>query len=196
MKKILPVIVFAAVLFAPFAARAQSADAAKPAPSEVQKKEVSPADYKYEIGGAAGLTSGVGLSFRSWNERWGTQFTLCPIFSSESKRMFISAGLLQMYSIYGNSFSKLFIYGGGSLFLLRGSDHYTATGEKINSFGSTGQIHLNLGVGPGIEFFKGNFGFNIMSGFALYDSWYASSKKHIYDTNLTVECAAYYRFDI
>ena len=50
-----------------------------------------------ELGIHAGFTTGLGLSFRHWSEKFGVQITAIPIKSNDFK--FISGGLTAMYSI-------------------------------------------------------------------------------------------------
>jgi hypothetical protein len=119
----------------------------------VYKTDVTPENYKYEIGGAGGLTSGVGLSFRSWNTQRGIQYTFCPVFNGSTGSVFISAGILKMYSIYINPFSNLYVYGGGSFFILNSQRYDNVTENKTATLKETGRYHLNAGIGTGIEFF-------------------------------------------
>jgi hypothetical protein len=111
-----------------------------------------------ELGIHAGSTTGLGLSFRHWSNRFGVQFTALPIKTSDTQ--FISGGLTGMYSFNNKKYHRFFLYLGNHILVLDESDYY---GEPTNT-----EIRYNAGFGTGFEVGK-NVRYNIMIGYGGYN---------------------------
>jgi len=112
-----------------------------------------------EIGIHTGFTTGLGLSFRHWSEKFGVQITAIPIKSNNFQ--FISGGLTCMYSISNNKYHRFFLYLGNHVLI-----H-----NSLNIWGDSTEVattKYNLGFGPGFEVGK-NVRFNIMIGYGAYN---------------------------
>jgi len=140
--------------------------------------------FDYEIGAAAGFSTGYGLSFRYWPEKWGLQATFGPYYDSNGPM--ISLGVAGMRLIEDNGWSRFFIYLGNHLHLNR-TEEYDYTSETYQTNPVNTYI---IGAGPGFEFLiRRRLGINLMFGVAAYignDDWFMM--------HLTGETGLFYRF--
>lgn len=126
--------------------------------------------HSHQLGLSAGFTTGVGFSYRHWNNNLGFQITTIPIKIEEewtdlsgirnfysnfpiflfNNKTFISLGLTGLYSLKEFSSYKVLSYLGNH-FLIR---------EEF--------VIYNVGAGLGISFEK-KIGFTLMVGYQGYD---------------------------
>lgn len=143
------------------------------------------------------MTTGFGLSYRFVPNRFGAQIAFAP-YKDESLTQ-ISAGLTLIFNLIESRNANLFIYQGNHLLFRREqSESYYNTGGYYDNYGyyypnttmkttSTDTYKLNNGVGLGVELIAGkHIGFNIMTGYASYDSFNT--------INLTGEFALFFKF--
>lgn len=137
--------------------------------------------YVYEIGAAAGFSTGYGLSFRYWPKKYGIQVNFAPYYDEYGSM--ISLGTTGLMQVEDNGWSRFFFYLGNHL-------HY----DKMFADDYTPEDQTNLtwvvGAGPGLELLiKERVGINVMFGVASYldtDGYWM--------LNLTGETGLYYRF--
>ncbi len=115
-----------------------------------------------ELGIHAGFTTGLGLSFRHWSEKFGVQITAIPIKSNDFK--FISGGLTAMYSITNQKYHRFFLYLGNHVLIY--DDLIDFDDLFYNEV--TTEYKYNIGFGPGFEVGR-NVRFNIMVGYGAYN---------------------------
>ncbi len=122
---------------------------------------------KYSIGLGAGLTTGIGVSFRYVPKRFGGQVNFISIYKA------ISAGLTFLYTLTEEEVTSFYLYQGNHL-------------QTNDSFGNTG-LYLFNGLGAGVEFtILKRIGLNIMAGYAFKDNFS--------DHGGTGEVGLYYKF--
>ncbi len=164
-----------------------------------QKDLSSP--YKNQIGAAAGFTTGYGISYRYWPDKWGVQLTTTPYF--EKGRANSSFGVTVLMRLQEMSWVNLYLYlgnhlifdrttyypqltdaGGNLLYDTYGNPVYSSQLEYANNY------RWLTGIGPGFEFIIGKrFSFNLMFGFR---SDYATNED--YKIAFTGETGIYFRF--
>lgn len=158
-------------------------------------------EYKNQIGGAAGFTTGYGISYRYWPERWGFQLTTTPYF--EYQRAHASFGATVLLRLQEMSWVNLYLYLGNHLIfdraytfpLLHDSNGDLILDEYGNPTYASNQAMVNnyrwlTGIGPGFEFLIGKrFSYNLMFGFR---SDFATDEK--FKIALTAETGLYFRF--
>src|SRR6056297_64271 len=137
--------------------------------------------YVYEIGAAAGFSTGYGLSFRYWPKKYGIQVNFAPYYDEYGSM--ISLGATGLMQVEDNGWSRFFFYLGNHL-------HYNKT--FADDYLPEDQTILTwiVGAGPGLELLiKERVGINVMFGVASYldtDEYWMLS--------LTGETGLYYRF--
>lgn len=154
------------------------------------------------IGGAFGISTGYGLSYRYWPGDLGGQVVFSPFTDGNEYRF--NLGLGGVKTLYETKFTRLFLYvaTNGTLAhydedsytdyeydtddnIIEGSEH-TVTEEAYTNLGMT------VGIGPGIEIyiFK-NIVLDIMFGYA-----YSIGETISWNNGFgfTFETALYYRF--
>lgn len=115
------------------------------------------------LGLNAGFTTGLGLSFRHWSNKYGVQITAIPIKTDDVQ--FISAGLTGLYSIRNENYYRHFLYFGNHLLLNQTKTYYDYnTGASYEEAETT----YNAGFGYGFEVGR-KVRFNLMVGYAGYD---------------------------
>lgn len=125
-------------------------------------------EFEHQIGLNAGLTTGMGVSYRYWPGRFGNQITFLP-FKNRDFYM-VSLGYTGLIKIHEIRQLALFGYV---------SDHML--------FMKTKNV-MNLGIGVGFEVYFGVIGVNIMYGYGIYNIMNKSQ------VNLTAEMGLFYRF--
>jgi hypothetical protein len=170
---------------------------AQPAvPALSTEKERCLSFKRFNVGFAAGITSGYGLSYRTWNSKGGGyQFTLMPFldWNQNHQSANISAGILKNHVIFDfpveapstNLYqgANIFIYGGGNYNLEYTGDDYlgldysnspASFGPRANYDNSRGEhwdqkLTAGLGIGTEIHFWILNW--SLMVGYAGSRNW-------------------------
>jgi hypothetical protein len=181
--------------------------------------QVTSKRYSNYIGVAAGFTSGYGLSYKKWFDKWGVQLTLFPWYEEEkysdktddnsyyynrdsgfSNNGYGSIGLLLNRSILESKYIKFCAYGGGNCYVeYKRYDYYSRAYDY--SYGKNEYVlthytgkkltnTLSLGVGCGAEFYIWRFGFHGMAGLRGSNRFPDNLKK----IGLSAEAGAYFRF--
>jgi hypothetical protein len=137
-------------------------------------------EYHHALGVAAGYTTGCGLSYRYYNNRFFVQATFAPYLTED--RGFISAGVAFMYRVSDNEMANLFLYQANHYLYTKNSDYnyYYGTSD-VNE-----HHQVNNGLGFGLEFAVEQVVLSIMTGFAAYDNFT--------QMGLTGEIGIYYKF--
>jgi hypothetical protein len=131
-----------------------------------------------ELGMHAGFTTGLGLSFRHWSDRYGVQITAIPIKANNFQ--FISGGLTGMYSLTNQKYYRFYLYLGNHILLVKNTD--SLYGQEVN------ENVYNVGFGTGFEVGR-KVRFNIMAGYGGYDLLNAPDYKLL----PTVETGLYFK---
>ena len=150
---------------------------------------------KFNIGAAAGYTTGLGLSYRQWIGSMGYQITLAPFFSEndDNSTAFFSFGTTVLRKFNEARFVNLFAYCGAHLF------YYSDIYKKRPTFPDDGYTYYTedsrtrkiiLGAGPGLDFHFLRISFNLMCGIAGNYETYTGN----YGYSMTGETALYYSF--
>ncbi len=118
------------------------------------------------LGINAGFTTGLGLSFRHWHDKFGVQITAIPLKTDNLQ--FFSAGITGLYSINNHRNFRHFLYlGNHMIFYTRKiRDYDWSTGTSTYHTKETQQY--NAGFGYGIELGT-KVRFNFMIGYAGYN---------------------------
>lgn len=114
------------------------------------------------LGLHAGFTTGLGLSFRHWSNKYGVQLTAIPIKTDNIQ--FISAGLTGLYSIRNEKYYRHFLYLGNHLLINQVETYYDYNGN----YKEEQKTSYNAGFGYGFEVGK-KVRFNLMVGYAGYN---------------------------
>jgi hypothetical protein len=158
--------------------------------SQAQNDSVN---YKHSLGLSAGVSTGVGFSYRYWPKRIGFQVTGIPIFSSN--RFFSSSGVSVLAKIRDFNDIRLFGYLGTNMNYSRYA--FGGFGEPTNF--STYTFNSALGVGFRFNFLK-YFELNLQTGYGVQyiigDNFFQPtiSGNNYYQTNLSGEIGLYYHF--
>lgn len=119
--------------------------------------------FTNEVGFNAGGTTGVGLSYRHWFNRFGLQVTGMPLKIDND--IFISAGLTGLYSLRNTKYTRVYAYWGNQVFYLKES-YYNYIGDQPILNYRTDAFYCS---GIGIGFSLGRVvAFNISVGYAAY----------------------------
>jgi len=135
----------------------------------------------HSLGIGAGLTTGIGLSYRYLPNKIGAQLNFAPLRVDEYETT-VSLGLTFIYRLIAAEKSNFFIYQGNHFMYEKWKgyyDPYTSISDTYRTF--------NHGIGLGFELIVLNHvGFNIMFGYAVRDNFSS--------LGLTGETAIYYKF--
>jgi len=156
----------------------------------VRSQEMARQVFKHEIGLAAGVSTGYGISYRYWPGKFGFQITTTPHIDQEySTASFGVTGLMTLSEI---DWMRVFLYVGNHFLYTK--DHlyqyYDQNGNPLAdpSLEVTREGRYILGIGPGFEFLLGKkFGFNLMFGFR--SDWAVDD----YKISITGETGIFYR---
>ena len=150
-----------------------------------QNNSDSPAKYKHILGAAAGFTTGYGISYRYWPQKYGVQATFAPYIDQSTTQF--SAGLVFLYKLKSFKKSNFFLYQGNHLFYDKYTSFHYLTGlPDIDQWGR--QFH---GLGFGFEIlFLQKLSLNLMGGYMT--SRYLEDKTWL--VNMTGEIGLYYQF--
>ena len=138
-------------------------------------------NYKHSLGLSAGLSTGLGLSYRYWPKRIGVQVAGIPVFSRN--RFFSSSGVSVLAKIRDFNNIRLFGYLGSNLMYEKNTSDWTGGVYESYTFFSA--------LGAGFRFnFLDAFNLNIQTGYAIMNR--PISK--YYETNISAEISLYYHF--
>ena len=148
---------------------------------------VKPA-LKHEIGMAAGMSTGVGISYRYWPGKFGFQFTTTPNFEKDQAQA--SFGLTGLMKLTEISWLRFFLYLGNHYLYEKWEYYdYDMNGNPTESYTEIQQRYV-VGIGPGFEFLIGKkISLNVMFGFR--SDWRSTGN---YMIGFTGETGLYYRF--
>jgi hypothetical protein len=152
------------------------------------------------IGGAAGFSTGAGLSYRYWPGNWGTQVVFTPIWNPTGGTSFMF-GSGAFRTLHETQYTRLFLFIAGNGIYQRyvNREEYDYSAEPDENYNYprypspkitvSESIGGAIGVGPGLEIylFK-NIVLNIMFGFRY------GFNSGIDGVGFTAETALYYRF--
>ena len=151
----------------------------------------STSEYTYGIGAGAGFTTGYGLSFRYFHNKWGAQVNFAPYQTDELARY--SAGITFLYYLIRAKNTNLFLYQGNHYYYNKEYVYYAdekmlmESGDKTDYKKTEKDSYFNDGLGVGIEFIIAKrIAFDLMAGYAFYDTF-----KQV---NFTGETGLYFRF--
>lgn len=88
--------------------------------------------HTHTVGAAAGVTSGLGFSYRYWGEKNGLQFTLLPMVSrkDDNEYALISAGVSYLRALWSSPLYDLFHQPSRNLVYAYGGLHYFYESRK------------------------------------------------------------------
>jgi hypothetical protein len=186
--------------------------------TEASYSQVTSKKYSNYIGVAAGFTSGYGLSYKRWFDKWAIQVTLFPWYEEEkysdktddtyyynrdsgySNNGYGSIGLLLNRSILESKYIKFCAYGGGNCYVeYKRYDYFSNYNDYSSGRSEYVKAHytgkkltntLTLGVGCGAEFYIWRFGFHGMAGLRGSNRFPDNTK----NLGLSAEAGAYFRF--
>lgn len=155
--------------------------------SEEKKDEIRP-NY---IGGAAGFSTGYGLSYRYWPGDLGTQIVFTPIINEYGTSFNVGTGLFK--TLHEGKSTRLFLFLAGNGTYREGINEIYADEEPFDLIREEEftAFDWGVGIGPGLEiyFFK-NIVLDIMFGYR-----YGQGDDSYFDgLGFTAEAALYYRF--
>jgi hypothetical protein len=143
------------------------------------EKPVASNEFKHALGGAAGFTTGYGLSYRYDFGKYMLQATFAPYKADRKTR--ISAGLAFMFRLVDDKKTSLFLYQ---------ANHYMYYKYRTYSYNGPSETKLeeyvNSGIGIGYEIRWDRVSVNFMTGYAAY--------RNFSNFNMTGEFAIFYRF--
>jgi len=112
-----------------------------------------------ELGMHAGFTTGIGLSFRHWSNKFGVQVTAIPLKANDFQ--FVSAGLTGLYSLSNKKYTRFYLYFGNHIMINSSFyNYYTDSNET--------KTRYNVGFGTGFEVGR-KVRFTLMAGYAAYN---------------------------
>jgi len=160
--------------------------------AQEEKKIKSTERFKHSLGFGAGVSTGYGLSYRYFGEKFGAQVNFSP-FKDETK-LIVSSGLTFLYRIAEIDELSFFVYQANHFYfkeetVVNTSYDYTDTYETIETVTTTFEEdkYFNNGAGIGIEWVHDQrLGLNAMAGYGGQENF----KK----LNFTAEAAIYFMF--
>lgn len=105
------------------------------------------------VGGAAGFSTGMGLSYRYWPRDYGIQAVFAPVATENDTS--INLGIAGFKSLHNTKYTRLFIYlAANSLYRNYEENIYSDT-DPWEKTGSENIKYLSFtaGIGPGIEIY-------------------------------------------
>ncbi|MEX1002390.1 MAG: hypothetical protein WDZ35_09780 [Crocinitomicaceae bacterium] len=164
-----------------------------------QEEEKEKPSFKHYLGVHAGLTTGLGFSYRYWPGKLGFQLTGIPVFySSENTSTFFSSfGISVLMNIKEFSKVSIFSYLGNHMIYNRDTyyDYYydPITYETVKSDTKTVNENINyniaLGVGLKVNFWE-VMDFNLQAGYGVLTSLNNES----FRSSFSGEAGLYYHF--
>jgi len=158
--------------------------------------------YKHNFGLGAGMTTGIGFSYRYMPDKLGAQVNFIPIIVNDSE-VLVNPGVSFLYSVQRGRKVDFYLYQANSfLFNQRVFDDFSSDPMDIDSQRefTTVERTYNHGLGVGFEFLIGSqFAIDVMSGmryFHRYDSrrddYYADESR--YGVTASIETSIHYKF--
>jgi hypothetical protein len=152
-----------------------------------QNDSIKTKPFKHGLGVAAGFSTGYGLSYRLFPNKFGIQLAFAPYM--DDYESYYSFGFTFLYKIIETEFTNLFVYQGNHFYY-----------SKYKSFDYTymypnytfNQVEIvnknwNNGIGLGIEFtILKRVSLNLMGGYAAY--------KNFKNIGFTGETALFFKF--
>lgn len=125
-------------------------------------------NLKHSLGFSAGVSTGIGLSYRYFPNKFGVQITALPLLSSTD--IFSSTGISLLVSAYRSP--KVNVYGYlGNHFLYTKEVYQDSYYNEYDEIADINKFY-NIGLGGGVEFMAGKrIGFNFAAGYALKLYW-------------------------
>lgn len=142
------------------------------------------------IGGAAGFSTGYGLSYRYWPGDLGTQIVFTPIINEYGTSFNVGTGLFK--TLHDGKATRLFLFLAGNGTYTEGVESIYADEVPFDVIREEEYTRFDwgVGIGPGLEiyFFK-NIVLDIMFGYR-----YGQGDSYFEGLGFTAEAALYYRF--
>jgi hypothetical protein len=149
--------------------------------------------YKHSLGLSAGVSTGLGFSYRYWPKKVGFQVTGIPIFSTNN--IFSSVALSGLITIKDFSNIQMFGYFGNHLIYDKSS--YTdvvvnpITGVITETKMTSEDYTYNTALGVGFRFnFWGVLDFNLQTGYGASFEY----NPNLFRTVFAAEAGLYYHF--
>lgn len=134
-----------------------------------------------ELGFHAGLTTGLGLSYRHWADRFGFQITGIPIKSDSY--VYLCGAITPMYSLMNSRKVRIFTYWGNCVYHVRYRQQYGYNEQDTYT-------QYNTGVGFGFSLGR-VVAFNAQIGYGAFDVFGGYDNLSL---TFTGEVGLYYRF--
>ncbi len=153
--------------------------------SQNKTEDKEPVRFNHSLGFGAGVSTGYGLSYRYFGEKFGTQVNFSPY--KDEERTNISLGLTFLYRIVELDQFSFFVYQGNHFFYDKNSsiDYDYYSGKQTTR--TTEKQFFNNGVGIGLEWdVSERIGINTMAGYG--------GRENFKKISITGEVAIYFRF--
>lgn len=124
----------------------------------------------HSLGLHAGLTTGIGLSYRFRPNRFGVQATFGPLKTEE--RTDINAGVSFLYVLFTHKDLNFFLYQGNSFRYSESTERVYNPALGINENVQVEESFTNHGFGFGTEFIGyDRIGLNLMVGYGAFENF-------------------------
>lgn len=146
--------------------------------------------FTHGIGAAAGFTTGYGLSYRYYMDRWVFQGTFAPVVEG-ADRMTFSSGLTFMYRLADTEFVNLYLYESNHWHYYKNEweSNYTPYNsiEVHTNYSMDVENYIHSGIGVGFEFILWDrVSFNLMTGYSVKYGRY-HYKRHLFVNDVLTE---------
>jgi hypothetical protein len=133
--------------------------------------------FKHSLGFGAGYSTGYGISYRYFGEKFGAQINFGP--NKNGKELEVSTGLTFLYRILDLKDFTFYVYQGNNFYIKKEINKETKKIVEENYF--------NNGLGIAGEWvFNSHIGLNLMGGY--------SSRENFKKIGFTGEVAVYFKF--
>ncbi|MFP4664543.1 MAG: hypothetical protein ACLFM1_08950 [Bacteroidales bacterium] len=144
--------------------------------------------FTHGIGAAAGFTTGYGLSYRYYMDRWAFQGTFAPIVEGTNNMTF-STGLTFMYRLADTEFVNLYLYESNHWHYLKNEwdSNFTPynSNEVHTNYSMDMENYIHSGIGVGFEFILWDrISFNLMTGYSVKYGRYHNIRHRFNDGEL------------
>ncbi len=151
-----------------------------------QSEKSTSKEFKHGIGLAAGATTGYGLSYQYFPDKFGVQLVFGGIKAREYVNL--SIGAVLKYELIKNEKANLFLYQSNSIFYnsYEYKDYSWETGEETGTSTTERSSIFNNGLGLGTDIsLSKRLSLNAMGGIGSYDRFAV--------VTVTAELAVFYR---
>lgn len=157
--------------------------------SQIEIEPKSQERFNHSLGFGAGVSTGIGLSYRYFGEKLGAQVNFMPY--KDEGILIMSSGLTFLYRLVELEDLSFFVYQGNHFFF----SEETVTNKSYDYPGAVETIttifeedkYFNNGAGIGIEWVRrSRLGLNAMAGFG--------GQEYFKKLNFTGEVAVYFKF--